>query len=412
MISFSYYRPRIFPVLGNIHDAEIDRAQSISVPTTLNRTKVEEIGRDGAVGYLATSPSVAYTLSQFEYGNIELYEKLTNQTAHGESGEDGITQADFKTPYFDICAYMVDDDETFRGTVWYPALRTAGFSLNISEPQAVIERSFDFVGESAVVWQGANKYVIYGYHTAGSGSDTDIDLSAKPPVLDPDTTSTYMLRVVRVTAAGVSSVLVDGTDFTYTDGTKTLAITSITADDVIKYWYTSGTAPTTQFTDNDTDAAGLMGDCASIYLYVPASGSPTSSDYIYRLQSVGLDVRFDREDLREIGNKDVVLRGVKNTTVTATLGRKVEQWTIEEALRGAIADYGKIDVEEFSDELALIVKIFSDNTKTTLAYGVVCTGMSPTSVNVSPSVGNYTDGETTIEGTSFTISQDTTVLGI
>ena len=52
MIRFSEYRPRICPILGNVDSAEIDRAQTIDPTATLNRDKVEEIGRDGAVGYL------------------------------------------------------------------------------------------------------------------------------------------------------------------------------------------------------------------------------------------------------------------------------------------------------------------------------------------------------------------------
>lgn len=411
MINYSYFRPRIMPVLGSVHSAEIDRAQSITAPVTLNRTRVDELGRDGAVGYISTSPSVSYTLSQLEYGNIELYEKLTCSTAKGGVGEDAITQADFKTPYFDLCAYMVDDDSTFRGTVYYPALRTNSFGLSIPGPQEIMERSFDFVGESAIIYQGDNKYLIYDYHTAGSGDDNEIDLSSTPPVLDPDDSTTYIIRVVRV-RSGTSTVLTLTTDYTYSNSTKILTIVSAQTGDVYKYWYTSGTAPAVQFTENDTDAAGLLGDCASIYLYVPASGKPSSSDYIYRLQSVNLDIAFEREDLREIGNKSVVLRGVKNTTVTATLGRKAEQWTLEEAMRGAVADYGKIDVEQFSNSISLIVKIFTDNTKGTLAYGFLCTGMTPTDTNLNPSVQNYTNAEATLEGTSFSISADATILGI
>lgn len=411
MINYSYWRPRVFPVLGDVHDAELDRVQSITPNTTLNRTAVKEVGRDGTVGYISTSPTVSYAISQYEYGNIEFYEKITNQTGKGGVGESAITQADFKTPYYDICAYMTDDDATFRGTLYYPALRTAGFTVNIPEPQGIITRSFDTVGESAILYQGNNKYLIYGSHTAGSGDDTDIVLSAKPPVVDPDNAGVYMIRVVRV-RSGVSTVLTLTTDYTYTDGTKTLAINSITTGDVIKYWYTSGTAPTTQFTNNDSDVPALLGDCASIYLYIPASGSPSASDYVYRLQSVNLDVKFEREDIREIGNKNVVARGIKDTVVTATLGRKLEQFTIEEVLRGAATDYGKIDVEKFSDEIALIVKIYSDNTKTTLKHGFLCTGMAPTSVNYGANVGNYTDGEATIEGSTFSISADATVLGV
>jgi len=360
MIHSSYYRPRIFPIKGDTADAEIDRAQAIDPTISLNREKVEEIGRDGIVGYLKKSPTIGYRLTQLEYGNVEFWQKLVNSSTLGANGETGITLSDFKTPYFDVCAYLTDDDGTFRGTALYPGLRCSGFSLTIGDPQDMIERSFDFVGENAKILKDDNKYYIYGRHEAGSGGDDEIDLSAKAPVENPENAGTYMFRVVRV-RAGVTTELTRTTDYSYDDGTKVLTITSIQASDVIKYWYSSGTAPDTQFTLNDSDVAGIVGDSVSIYLYIPGSGSPSSSDYIYRLQNVTLDVRFDREDIREIGNREIVARGVRNNTVTVTLGRILEQFTIEDVLRGS--DLGVIDVQNLSDEVALIIKIYDENTK-------------------------------------------------
>lgn len=415
MINFSYYRPRIVPVLGNTDSAEIDRAQSIDPTSTLNREKVEEIGRDGIVGYLKKSPTIGYRLSQLEYGSIEFWQKLVNSATKGADGQDPITLNDFKTPYFDILAYLTDDDGTFRGTMQYPALRTSGFSLSIGDPQARIERSFDFVGESSVIWQGDNKYVIFDKKEVESAGDNEIDLSASAtptPAEDPDNAGIYMLRVVRVTALGVSTELTNVTDYQYSDVTKILTITTVATGDVIKYWYTSADAPAVQFTPNDVDASALLGDCASIYLYVPASGKPSASDYIYRLQSITLETRFDREDQREIGNKNVVQRGIKTKTVTATLGRILEQFTIEEVLRGEVAGYGKIDIEKFVDTVALIVKVYSDNTKSTFKYGFVATGMTPTEIRGGANVGEYVNGETALEGESLMITADEDEIGV
>jgi hypothetical protein len=317
---------------------------------------------------------------------------------------------DFKTPYFDICAYLTDDNGTFRGTIWYPSLRTSGFSLTIGDPQAIIERSFDFVGESAVIWQGDNKYLIYHRHEVESGSDNVIDLSGKAPAEDPDNSGVYMLRVVRV--RGTASTELESTDYSYSDGSKELTITSVQTDDIIKVYYTSATAPDTQFTENDADPAGLVGDSVSIYLYIPASGKPSSSDYIYRLQSVTLDVRFDREDLREIGNKDIVQRGVRTSTVTVTLGRILEQFTVEEVLRGVASGYGKIDVEELSDQVALIIKVFDDNTKNTFKYGLKATGLTATEIRGGAGVDEYVRKEGSLEGEELIITADTSKLGI
>ena len=411
MVHSSFYRPRIFSVTGDVADAEIDRAQGIDITVSSNRDKIEEIGRDGVVGYLKKSPTVGYRLTQLEYGNIEFYQKLVNSTTLGANGQTEITLNDFKTPYFDICAYLTDDDGTFKGTLWYPKLRTSGFSLTIGEPQGMIERGFDFVGERALTLQGDNKYLIVNRHEAGSAGDDVIDLSGKAPAEHPDNAGQYMFRVVRI-SSGVTTELVETTDYSYSDGAKELTIVSIQSADVIKSYYSSATAPDNEFTLNDADVAGLVGDSVSIYLYIPGSGKPSASDYIYRLQSVTLDVTLDREDVREIGNKEVVQRGVRTSTVTVTLGRILESFTVEEVLRGEVADYGIIDVEKLSDNIALIVKIFDDNTKGTFKYGFKATGLTPTEMRPGAGVNEYVKKDNSLEGEALIISADSSVIGI
>src|SRR3972149_546926 len=414
MINASFYKPRIFPILGNVAPAEIDRAQTIDPTVALNREKVEEIGRDDIVGYLKKSPTIGYRLIQLEYGSIEFWEKLTCSEGKGGVGESAIDLNDFKTPTFDICAYLTDDDETFRGTYWYPSLRTSGFSIAIGDPQARIERNFDFVGEESIIWQGANQYLIYDSKICGSGGDNEIDLSdsAIPtPAVDPDNAGVYILRAVRVTALGVSTELVD-TEYSYDNGTKILTIDTVTTGDIIKYWYTSADAPDVQFTPNDNDVAGLTGECVSIYLYIPQSGKPSVSDYVYRLQSITLDVKFTREDQREIGNANIVQRGIKEKVVTVTIGRLLEQFTIEEVLRGEVAGFGKIDIKKFTDQASIIVKVYDDNTKTTFKYGFKATGLTPSDIKGTVAVANYVKADTTLIGNELNISADATVLGI
>ena len=410
LIHSSGYKPRIFPIQGDVDDAEIDRVQSIDPTVTTNREEVNEVGRDEPVGYSKTSPEVSYSLTALEHGSLEFWQKLANTSVKGNIGQDEIDLNDFKNSYFDICGYLEDDNETVVGTALYQSLRTNGFSLNISEPQARIERTFDLVGERAKILQGDNKYYIYVKHTAGSASDDEIDLSARTPAEDPNNSGVYMLRVVRVRSGETTEL--ESTDYSYNDGTEILTINSIQSGDVIKVYYSSATAPATTFTKNDTDPATILGDSVSIYLYVPASGKPGSTDYVYRLQSVSIDVSFDREDLREIGNKNVVQRGITDKTVTVTLGRMVEDFTIEEILNDKAEDFGILDVNDFSDEIALIIKIYSDNDKGTFKYGFKATGLTPTDVGLGVSVNEYLGADTTLEGNTLIISADTSKIGI
>ena len=411
MINASYLRPWVIPVKGTGDNAEIDRAQSIDPSVSLNREKVEEIGRDGVVGYLKKSPTIGYRLSQYEYGNVEFYQKIVNnEDIGGVSDGTGIVLNDFKSSYFDMAAFLTDDDGTFKGTVYYPSLRTAGFSISIGDPQAIIERSFDFVGESAKILQGDNKYLIYQKHTAGSGGDEEITLD-NTAVVNPDVALQYMLRVVRITALGVVTEL-SKADGDYTEDATTVTIASITTGDTIKLWYTSSTAPSSSFTLNDSDKPAIIGDSVDIYLYIPGSGKPSSSDYIYRLQSVTLGVTFDREDLREIGNKNVVQRGVKNSTVSVALGRILENFTIEEVLRGESANFGIIDVEKLTDSATLIVKVYDDNDKTSFKYGFKATGLSPMDIGGATAVNEYVKKDTSLEGEDLTISANASVIGV
>jgi len=410
LIHSSKSQPRIFPRKGTATDSELDRVQSIDPTRTLNKERVEEIGRDGVVGYIKKSPTITYRMVQFETGNIETWNKLICDDAlgHDVSSEDAITLDDFKNSYFDICAYLTDDDGTFKGTVHYPSLRVSGFSLAIANPQAIIERNFDFVGESAYIWQGNNKYFVSELLTPTPGSDVVITL-VNTAVVDPDVASKYMIRVTRVASDGTVTEL-SKNDADYTENATTVTVATVSEGDKIRLHYTSGTAPTTIFTANNSDIPALLGDCADIYLYIPATLHPDSTDILKKLQSINIDVKFDREDLFEIGNSEVVQRGVKNKTVTVTLGKNIEDFSMDAVLRGESSTYGKIGISKFSDDITVIVKIYSDNTKDTLKYGMIMTNLCPTSVKGGAGVNAYLTEEATLEGEDLSITENEDLL--
>ncbi len=407
----SDYKPKVFPYLGDVSPAEIDRAQAIDPRGNLNREEIEEIGRDGKVGSVKKASSVTYRMTQLEYGSVELWQKLVNSATLGAIGETEIALKDFKTPTFDICAYMTGDDEVFKGTVHYPKLRTSGFSIGIGDPDATVERTFDFVGEKAITWQGDNKYFIYLRKACGSGETGDVDIvigsgdftDYPDPVKDPDENagddSDYFVRILRVRGTATTELeLTD--DYTYVSGTTTITVKDSEVGDVIKVYYTassyiSGAEP---FVLNDSDPAALAADTVSIYLGV--------GNYVYRLQSITLDVTFDREDIKEVGNSEVVARGVRDKTVTVTLGRILEKRTIEEILRGKSTDYGKLDIDKFGDDLTLVVKIYEDNTKSAFKLGLKATGLSATEVRAGVGINAYVTEDNSLEGEALIITAD------
>ncbi len=397
MIHSSAYDPRVYPYRGNtVAAAQIDRVQEITASITLNRTKIEEVGREGLVDWRRAIPGISLTVRQLEYGTIEFWQKLANT----EASDTKIDWTDYKISQADIAAYETDDSGTFKSTTWYASLRMASFSLSIGDPEALIERNFTLVGEDEVTLQGTNKYLIYLQDESPSGSSHTIIIGMgvfanyPAPIADPDESgsSVFILKVVKVTSANVTTTLALTTDYTYNSGTTTITIPGSANGDTFKVWYSAGTYITgsNPFTNNDTDAAGLTAEMCSIYL--------STTNYLFRLQNVSIDVTFDRNDIREIGSDQIVARGVRDINTRIVVGRLLEQWTIEEILRGVATDYPKIDIRKFIDEINLIIKIYSDETKGTFLLGYAFTDLAPTGLDNGAPVNDYITRGTTLEG--------------
>lgn len=388
MIHSSNYKPRIYPVYADIASAEIDRLQELTATTSLNRSKIEEIGRSGIVDWRKSTPSVNVTLRQLEYGNMEFWRKLANV---GDT-VNTVQWSDFRTSAVDIAGYKTDDSGTFLGTVYYPNLRLSGLGLSIGDPQALIERSFSLIGEDENILLYGNKYLIFKRNTILTGGlNKTVTLSDPAPAAHPDDSGAYLFKVVKV-SSGTATLLIHGIDWSY-DGAGTLTINgSSSAGDIILAWYSAATdiSGNNPFVPNDTDVAGITAESCSIYLQ--------TSNYLYRLQSVGVDTTFDRQDVREIGSKEIVMRGIRDYTNRITLGRILEQYTIEEVLRGkAGTNYGLIDVRNFSSNMNLIIKIYKDNTKSTFKIGYKFLNLAPTGVDAGAPLNDYITRGVTLE---------------
>jgi hypothetical protein len=404
MIHTSNFKPVVIPVFGDTTRNEIDRLQDMNFSVATNRTKIKEIGRDGAVGFRSNIPTINGSLKQLEMGSIAFWNELANKA----STTTLLTLNDFKTSMIDILGFKTDDSGTFLGTVQYPNLRTAGFNISIGDPSANAERSYTLVGEDELFWQNGNKYVIFLKDTSCTTTSHSIIIGSgswatyPEPVLDPDVSAKYILKVVRV-RAGVSTELVEGVDYSYNSGTKTIDVslsgTPSVSGDIYKVWYTAATyiSAVDPFTVNDSDMTCLPAENCSIYL--------ATTNYLYRLQSVSIDVSFERNDQKEIGNSEVVARGIKSKTVNVTLGRTLETYTIEEVLRGkAGLSWGKIDPREFTDNLKLIVKMYSDKDKGTFKIGYSSTDLAATSLDATVPLDDYEGRTVTLSGETLNIT--------
>lgn len=399
LIHSSYFRPKILSEAGSLADLNIDRCQSLTASVSLNREKIKEIGRDGTVGYKTGIPDVTVGVTQLEYGTLDFWKRVTstNSTA--------LTLSDFKTSYFGIAGYKTDDDGTFLGTVWYPGLRVNGFSFNIGDPEANCERVFDLVGNDEIMWLNDNKYLIHIQDTFESGDTaftiTSGDYADYPlPIEDPDVSGQFLVKVVRV-RSNIASDLVLTTDYAYNGVSGLFTPVGAEVGDTYNLFYSAGeyisTSGATPFTANDTDAVSIPAENVSIYL--------TASDYVYRLQSVAVDVSFDRQDVLEIGNTDVVARGVRESTVSITLGKILETFAVEEILRGEGGNsYGKIDARQFATNNKLIIKIYDSSVKDTFLMGYSFDTMTPNTLDAGTPTSDYVTRGVTLEGEDCTIT--------
>jgi hypothetical protein len=394
-------QPRIFPHNSARAPEQIDRAQNIGGDLTLNQEKLYEIGRDGKLGVRKQTPTLAYSMTQFEYGSMAFWYALANKEDPSSGGLDNsIDLDDIKSTTFDITAYMTDDDNTFRGTMWFPKLRVNGFSLNIGDPDATVERTFDLVGEDFKILDG--KYFAYETGTAvGNGIQTVV-LSPAPVLY---ALNKYVFRVLRV-RAGVCTELVedavstyDANTWRYDVGTTSALVQTGLTGDIIKVYYEAATAYDTLWADNDVDSDALFADSCEIYMKV---GTGTR---IYRLQSIGIDVSFERTDYKEIGNKEIVQRGAKSKTVTVALDRFNEGFSMEDIL-ASDTTYPYIDPRDFADDIQLMVKIFSDSTHTVFKMGYLIDNLSPTALGTSQAVEDYNKVTNSLEADNVKISND------
>lgn len=403
MIHTSFFCPKYLPYRGaaTVVPTEIDRLQELSASSTLNRTKIEELGREGLVDWKKATPSVSVTLRQLEYGSFEFWQQLANVA----STDTKIEAKDFKTSLGDIAGYETDDDGTFLSTVWYPKLKLSGFGISIGDPDAIAERTFNLVGEDRIILKGTGKYLISLIDSASAvghqiviGSGGFADYPA--PVEDQDNSGNYFLRCVRYRSS-VATELTEGTDYTWDNGIQTITIDGSADGDVYRYIYSAASYITDEepFTANDSDLASITADSVSIYL---GSGS----EYLYKLQSVSCDVSLDRFDVREIGNGSVVKEGARDITTNITLGRILEDYTVDQVLRGEGSTYRKLDIKKFIDELTLVIKFYSDDGKGIFKCGMKWTDLAPASLDDANSLNDYSTSGISMVGESMFLTSD------
>jgi len=151
-----YWKPKVFPVNGDVTPAEIDRLQEFRGAPTLPVDQLYEIGRYAKMCSQKRPPEVAVSQRQYEYGNLEYYLKLANL-----SSGDKVELKDFDDAFVHFVGYEGLDENIFTSSILIPRGRLNGMTLSLAGPEDIIERTFDFTADTKIIWQNNNKYFIY-----------------------------------------------------------------------------------------------------------------------------------------------------------------------------------------------------------------------------------------------------------
>jgi len=395
MLHSKFVHPWGYPENSERVAAQISRLQDLSGDWAGNKEKQHEIGRDGVLGYKKGKATFTYAPKQFEYGSMAFWYLLANKE-DPETGDDHfIDLDDVKSKRIAISTFCTNENDDFIGTFWSPRMRLGGFTINIGDPEAIVERSFNLVGEKYAMIR--DNFVTYITDTVETGED-DKELLLVNPV--EYKTDKYVLQVLRIRSGDVSAIY-EGTgedQYEYNSGTKVVTIHDCEIGDFVKVYYVTSDVLDT-WENNEDDPDFLLAEYCEVYMKV-GSGE---TERTYRLQTVGLDVSFDRTDYREIGNSEVVQTSSKAETVKITLDRFVENLTLEAILASNPA-LPLIDPDDFADNIKVLVKIFKDKEHTNFGIGYLATDLSPTAINNAQAVEDFAKRTTSLEGATLKIS--------
>lgn len=369
----SAVKPLTIPVNSDVSRDNMDRVQSISGGVSQPSEDVFELGRLDKVctdeGILDSTVSI----TQLEYGTMAAYLQFAGLSAEPGSG---LTLADFNTALTDIQQPgKTEYGGTVEQTLWLQKLSIDTIGLDIADPEAKIERTFELSGDKYKIVRKANKYLIFVENDAPSGTSGNyvIDISDPAPVEDPNNSGVYVLQLYRI-RSGVATKLVLTTDYTFNQPANEITILAASSQDNYRIWYSAGSygAAGDPTELNDVDDCFLKADSITIFI----DDGVHAAVELDLLTSLSLSATLNRIDEGVLGNDEKILRDVETTEVTISLDGRIKDSTIEEVLMGeAGQDHGIIDYSLFG-EVSVVIKIYEDATKTTFKMGYKMTGLN------------------------------------
>lgn len=369
----SAVKPLTIPINSDVSRDNMDRVQSISGGVSQPSEDVFEVGRLDKIctdeGILDSTVSAV----QLEYGTIAAFLQFAGLSAEPVAG---LKLSDFNTSLTDLQQPgKTEYGGTVEQTLWLQKLSVDSISLDIADPKAKIERTFELSGDKYKILRKANKYLIFTEDDVATGVSGNyvIDVSDPAPVEDPNNSGVYILQLYRI-RSGTATELKLTTDYTFNQLTNEITILSANAFDNYRIWYSAasyGSAgdPTEL---NDVDNCFLKAESVTVLI----NDGVHAAVELDLLTSLSLTATLNRIDEGVIGSDEKILRDVETTEVALSFDGRIKDSTIEEVLMGeAGQDHGIIDFDLFG-EVSVVVKIYEDSTKSTFKMGYKITGLT------------------------------------
>lgn len=368
--------PWFVPNKGGLAD-DFGGITNIQYGISVSKEDVFVVGKEAKCGSDQAIPESTVTFTQFERGQMQTYLTLANLDAVPTGG---IDMGDFSTAKTDVILYEKDDfNGVLEQTIWIPKTVINSLTLNITDAEARIERNIELAGDNKIELNYANKFLIWVKATAETGDvgSMVIDLSDPLPVVNPNVSGEYILRVDR-TRDGETTTL-DTDEYSYSTGTNDLTIPDTEVDDVYNIYYSAGSFGTAgdPTTVDSADPCFLKAKNVTVTLN---DGSTTVE--LDLLTSLSIAATLNRLTEAVIGKEEKIINEVESVETTISLNGRVKDSTIAEVfMNKAGQNHGINDPNLFNDNVTLTVKIYDDALKTNFLIGYEVSGLTFVSDN-------------------------------
>ncbi len=377
--------PYFIPNTGGSAD-DLHGLTDVGTDPSVGSEEVFVVGKKVKCGVDTEIPEVTVPLTLLERGEIDSYLTLANLDSEPAGGFDLL---DFNSSLVDAIYYLKDEfNGVLNSTIWTPKCSVSSITLNVDDPEARITRDIELSSDDRRVLLGANKYLIHVEDTAPSGTSGSyiINVSDPVPVIDPNPTALYMLRIDR-TRAGETVTLTEVTDYTYTVVGEDIDILSALTGDVYNIYYSAssfGSAGDPTTVDNDS-ICFLKAENITVLI-----SDGTTELEMDRLSSLTLTATLNRIDESVLGNDERILREISDTPVTVDLSGRVKNYNGEKAFMNQLADSDIISsVKLFNDNIKVTVKIYNNSDKDIFLIGYQIDNLSYTDGSFSATANEF-----------------------